>query len=149
MANTVQVLGIQKVIAALRKEGVKKAKTTEGYTVGFTQRYALVVHETNRKYRVGAWKYLEIPTRQLSNSGELAAVVRQTVKSTGSITIGLKFAALRIQREATDRSNNFVPVASGALRGSVYVGKGNAEKEAVAAFARSERIRLKGKKKKK
>ena len=151
MPNTVQIRGVQAVLAALRKEGLKRAKSTGTVTVGFTQRYALVVHETNRKYNQGKagtkkrqWKYLETPTRQLSNSGELAAQIRTVAKKTGSITMGLKIAGLRLLREAQD----VVPRDTSALRASGFVGVGNAIPESQAAFSKSETLRKKKRKKK-
>ena len=143
MAVTSQVRGVQAVLTALKKEQVKGLKFNVEYTVGFTQKYALAVHETNKKYRVGGWKYLETPTRRLSNSGELGLIIRKAVKATGKIETGLALAALRIQRDAMKA----VPIDTGALRGSAFTGKGKGLKEAGAAFARSERIRQQKKKK--
>ncbi len=130
-------------MTALRKEGLKRAKSTGMYTVGFTQKYALAVHETNRNYRVGGWKYFERPTRKLVNSGELALQIRTVAKKTGSITMGLKIAAFRLLREATLGRNDYIPIDTGALRASGYVGLGTGEKEAQAGFIKSEQVRQK------
>lgn len=143
MPNIVQVKGVQAILNALKKEGLKRAKTTGTVTVGYTQKYALAVHETNRAYKNGRlWKYLEIPTRQLSNSGALTALIRKTALATGNITTGLKIGALRIQKE----SMKIVPLDTGALRASAFVGIGDGIKESEAAFSKSEALRNKKKK---
>jgi hypothetical protein len=38
---------------------------TIGYG-GAAESYAVIVHETNRNYKVGSWKYLEIPFREMA-----------------------------------------------------------------------------------
>lgn len=156
MAN---VFGIKNVKALLDKLEDRRRKSLTGdngsVVVGYNAKYAVWVHEMIEKHageprtgtrkdgskRTGRWwdpigrgqpKYLEQPARELSNSGELARVIRESYKGgagarnskgqfIGAATLltALAVGAQRIQRE----SQKLVPVDLGNLKGSAFVEK--------------------------
>lgn len=89
--------------------------------VGYTANYALKVHEDmNAKHKKGKTaKYLERPTRELSNGGEIKRIVDTAVGRGVSLEDALLLAGLRIQRE----SQKIVPVDTGNLKGSAFTRK--------------------------
>lgn len=106
--------------------------------VGFSQKYAVDVHE-NLEARHAAGKqakYLEAPARRLHL--ELAKIVRDVFKRTGSWSKGLLMAGLRLLREA----QQVVPIDTSALKASGYVAfKKDEASASSAAFSKSEGIR--------
>ncbi len=149
MAN---LAGITNVKALLDKLEDRRRKSLTGdrgsVVVGYEARYAVYVHELiemklrgldrigkrpDGSQRAGKYwdpqgrgqaKFLEQPTRELSNSGELSRVIRAAYKGsadTESATLlnALVVGAMRIQRE----SQKLVPVDSGNLKGSAFVEK--------------------------
>lgn len=125
-------------LTAKLKKLAREAKEQENVVVvGYSQRYAIWVHETNKNYRVGQWKYLEDPNRRLQST--LRAIIVQVYKKTRSMKQALLVAAFRLLRE----SQELCPEDTGALRASGYVAMESEEQQvAAAAFARSETIRL-------
>lgn len=106
---------LNKTIDRLKKQAEDDSKAS--VTVGFTQNYALYVHEDmSAKHPHGQAKYLEQPARELSNSGELGRLASEVVKSGGKLEQGLLVAGLRIQREA----QLLVPIDTSALKASAF-----------------------------
>lgn len=122
MANTIQILGVEKVLAnfSRREKEAIEANSAEA-RVGYTANYAVFVHEINKNYRNGKqWKYLERPARQLNNSGELGQIIIRAVKGGAKLQQALFLAALRIQRD----SQKEVPVDTGNLKASAFTRAG-------------------------
>lgn len=84
--------------------------------VGYTAKYAAAVHETNREYRVGQWKFLEEPARVYRK--ELISIVVSAYKTTGDFESALLLAALRLKRISQE---DYVPVATGHLKGTAFI----------------------------
>lgn len=105
--------------------------------VGFTQRYAVYVHENLDAYHpVGQAKFLEEPARTFQP--EIARVVNEVYKKTGSMRQALLIGGLFLQRKAQERT----PVDTSALRASAYTAaEEDAEGAAAEAFNASEQIR--------
>jgi hypothetical protein len=104
----------------------KQHGTVEDVVVGFTQSYALYVHEIPARHVVGNMHYLIGPARRLKR--ELGNIVEETTANTFSLQNGLLTAGRRLQREA----QNEVPVDTGALKASSFTAK---ESELNAASA--------------
>ena len=121
--------------AVLKK---KKAEMlgTSPVVVGFTQSYALIVHENLEAFHpVGQAKYLEEPARTLQK--ELGDITKSHVVSGGSLQDGLLKAGLRLQREAQE----LTPVDTGALRASAFTAKQEDVEQASAdAYAKGQKI---------
>lgn len=85
-------------------------------TVGYTQQYAVFVHEDlAAKHRAGKTaKFLETPTRRLAP--ELGKLIGDGVKRGMTLVQALLVAGLRIQRE----SQQVVPIDTGALKASAF-----------------------------
>lgn len=126
-------------MAKLRERYGKEPRVTT--VVGFTQRYALTVHEDLEAHHpVGQAKYLEEPARQLSNSGELGQTVEKGVKAGLTLQQSLAVGGLRLQREAQDP---YTPVDTSALKASGFTcQESELEQVSAEAFAKSEAIRL-------
>ena len=109
---------------------------SESVTVGFTQRYAIYVHEVQATHKVGQWKYLETPTRYLKR--EMARMIEVAMKNGVNLRQSLMFAGLRLQREA----QLLTPVDTSALKASAFTcPTKDIEAISQAAFAKSENIR--------
>jgi len=138
-----KIEGVNSVKAALRKLAQKYGgDRVETVQVGYTQRYALYVHEDlNAHHAPGKQaKYLEAPARRLER--ELGQIVAEVTKKS-SLQKGLLVAGLRLQRE----SQLIVPVDTSALKASAYTAlEKDADSASAAAFAKSEAIRTKGNK---
>jgi len=114
-----QILGLQKLVAQLRaKAAASRREDNVSVSVGFTQAYAIFVHEDlTAKHKPGKQaKYLEQPARQLSSSGELGRIVLRAKQSGQTMAQGLLLAGLRLQREAM----MLCPVDTGALKASAF-----------------------------
>lgn len=121
-----KVEGVEKVIAALKKRGLKwlaessgKAPTDKrvnpSVIVGYTQSYALVVHEDMQAYHpVGQAQYLRQPARE--HERELGNIAVKAVRNGATIAQAILLAGLRLQRE----SQLLVPVDTSALRASAF-----------------------------
>lgn len=105
---------LQKLIYALRDRAAK-ANREASVIVGYTQSYAVYVHEDLEVYhKVGQAKFLEQPFRELA--GELKRIVFLAVKRGQTMSNALLLAGLRLQRESQRR----VPVDTGALKNSAF-----------------------------
>jgi hypothetical protein len=94
-----------------------KAVKPASVSVGFTQSYAIYVHENlEAKHTNGQAKFLEQPYREMTDSGELLQIVKDTVRGGGSLEQGLLKAGLALQRAA----QLLTPVLTGALRNSAF-----------------------------
>ena len=129
------VVGIPGVNEELRKIARKSGKLNHGNViVGYTQRYAVYVHEVQAKHKTGKqWKYLEAPFRVLAP--EIIKIVARIYEATGSVTKGLLVAGLRLQRE----SQKIVPIDTSALKASAYTAlESKAPAAALAAQAKAD-----------
>jgi hypothetical protein len=108
--------------------------------VGYTQSYALVVHEVDARHAEGKQKkYLEGPARQYAR--QIADVSRNTP---GTMEQRLVRSGLFLQRKSQD----VVPIDTGALKSSAFTALAEeADNSAREAWARSEEIRLAAKSK--
>jgi hypothetical protein len=115
-----KVLGIPELNAKLRAIGIKSKKNNVGAVyVGYTQHYAIYVHEVQAKHKEGKqWKYLEAPFRRLAPI-VVPALVAKVYEATGSLLKGLLVAGLRIQRE----SQLIVPIDTSALKASAFTAR--------------------------
>lgn len=134
-----KIENLNKLKESLKKRGKGTGKVS--VTVGFTQSYAIHVHENlHSRHPVGQAKYLEQPARELQ--GVLGKVVVATMVQGNTLEQGLVNAGLRLQREA----QKLTPIDTGALRASAFTAKENeVESKAAEAHKQSEKIR-KGKK---
>ncbi len=106
-------------------------------TVGFTQRYALWVHEVQARHVVGQWKYLETPARQKTR--EMARMIETALKSNIPLMQALMFAGLNLQRAA----QLLTPVDTSALKASAFTcPTRDVESVSQTAFQKSEAIRI-------
>lgn len=113
------VNNLQKVLSALRDAQGKYMpggrKSNVRVVVGYTQSYAIYVHENRNAFHpVGKAGFLLDPARRLA--GELARIVRTALRRGRTVSQALLMAGLRLQRE----SQQEVPVDTGALRASAY-----------------------------
>lgn len=112
----------------LKKLANKHGKKNPMITVGYTQGYAIFVHETHKTNS----KYLETPTRQLAP--RVGQIVNKAVARGATLEQGLVLGGLLIQRE----SQKVVPVDTGALKASAFTAKeSDLETEIKAAEARA------------
>ena len=115
-----RLMGLTKLKTDLTSRGRKAVKDTkESVVVGYTMNYAIHVHErTDLAHAPGKQaKYLEDAYKEVMP--EIPSIVRQIYKKTNSIVKWLLVAGLRVQR----RSQQLVPIKTGALRASAYTGK--------------------------
>lgn len=112
----VKIEGAEKVYEALRKLHEQTAQDAKSVVVvGFTQNYAVYVHENLEAYHhVGQAKFLETPLRV--NRNDIATVITLGVQRTKSVLKGLLLGGLRLQREA----QKLCPVDTGALKNSAF-----------------------------
>lgn len=139
---------VQGLNAVLRKLNALRKQSKEADAsvfVGYTQNYALWVHEIPAQHKEGKqWKYLETPARQLRK--ELAGIVMSVFQKTGSMRKGLMIAGLRLQRA----SQEIVPIDTSALKASAFTAfEEDAPAAASAAFSKSEKYKTRGMKTKK
>lgn len=133
-----RIEGIKQLNAKLRKLETDSRRQDDGMVyVGFTQNYAVYVHENKEaRHAVGQAKFLSEPARTMAN--ELFRIVKSVKKSTGSVRKGLLVAGLRLQREAQLKT----PVDTGALKASAFTAYAEqARSEAIQAYHKSEQIR--------
>ena len=112
MAKIENVHAVRRALDKLMR--IARREDGAAVIVGYTANYAVHVHENDRKYRVGEFKFLEKPARLLQR--ELARIIRTVRKQTGSLKDGLLLAGMRLQRE----SQKLVPVDTGNLKGSAF-----------------------------
>ena len=143
MKVSTKIIGMDKLTAKLRKMGLDaKQLSSEGVVVGFTQRYAIYVHEVQARHKPGKqWKYLESPFRTLMTTGELMRIIKEVYQKTKSLTKAFLVAGLRIQRVA----QQIVPIDTGALKASAFTTlESNLSTAAALAFKKSEAKRIEG-----
>jgi len=146
MAKVNNIKGVAKLLPKLKKlEMEVKAQNGATVVVGFTQSYALYVHENLEAYhRVGSAKFLEGAANQLQST--LRRIIDSVVLQTNDLRKALLTAGLRLQREA----QKLTPVDTGALKASAFTDfQENIEGVAQRAFERSEKIRQRKRKKRK
>lgn len=135
VAKLERVKAVQTRLKALRD---KANRDQNEVVVGFTQVYALKVHEdVQAHHKEGKQaKYLEGPARRYGKEiGELVARVYKQTKSMGK---ALFVGGLRLLREA----QLIVPVDTSALKNSGYVAFAkDADQASADALATSEKIR--------
>lgn len=134
------IQGVDSVVASLKK-AQKKGEGVE-VQVGYTQNYALVVHERlDVAHKVGQAKYLEQPLRE--NKDQIQAVIVKAVKAGVSLLQGVLMGGLLLQR----MSQKLVPVDTSALKNSAYTSsKKTAFNVANKAFVKSSKIKAAAKK---
>jgi len=137
-----ELSGLSRVLTAL--EGLKRryydAKPPE-VVVGYTQRYAVYVHEVPAAHKVGKMKYLTDPARRLNNDGSLKNLILEALKAGKKLNLAVLRAGMRVQRESQEE----VPIDTSALRASAFTAyEHEVEGKARAAFDQSEAIRLHG-----
>jgi hypothetical protein len=112
--TSVKIEGYERVVAALRARAAKATGRPKVLVV-YNAPYATVVHETNRHYASGQWKFLEQPARTLRR--ELGGIARETMKAGGTILDAELAAANRL----LEASQELVPVRTGRLKRSGHV----------------------------
>lgn len=110
---------IQKMDSLLKKlqemEAKSRTDNNGAVIVGFTQNYALYVHENLEAHHpVGQAKFLEQPFRELLT--QIPVILKKTAQAGKTLLQGLLIAGLRLQREAQKRC----PVDTGALKNSAF-----------------------------
>jgi CRISPR/Cas system-associated exonuclease Cas4 (RecB family) len=115
-SNMAMVQNVDAVVAFLRDKAAAMDKDgNASVTVGYTQNYALYVHENlMSKHPVGQAKYLEQPFREMKK--EIHGIVAEMLRKRKTMAQALVVAGLRLQRE----SQLLVPVDTGALKGSAF-----------------------------
>lgn len=112
----VKIDGLAKLQTQLRDLGRQSDNDNEGVVVGYTQVYALRVHEDlEAHHKPGKQaKFLEQPAREYSQ--EISRIIKETYKRTKSMTKSLLAGGLFLQRQ----SQKIVPVDTGALKNSAF-----------------------------
>lgn len=106
---------LKQLHAKLGALAAKARKDSAVVAVGYTQSYALYVHEDLEAFHAtGYAKYLERPARELG--GELTKIIVGELKNGRTMAQSLLKAGLRLQRE----SQLLVPVDTGALKNSAF-----------------------------
>ena len=106
--------GISRLKSKLMTLADKFGQPKASVTVGFTQRYALHVHEVQASHVVGQWKYLESPARSLA--GQITKNVQTALSSGISMEQSLMLGGLLLQRAA----QQITPVDTSALKASAF-----------------------------
>ena len=135
----VKIENMSRLIARLKTMQANTPAQRESAATGFTQRYALYVHEDPlANHAPGkSWKYLELPAKQLRE--EIFVIVMKVYKKTKSMAQALLFGCLRLQRAAQE----IVPIDTSALKNSAWTAlEKDIPNVSNAAFAKSEAIRL-------
>lgn len=133
-----RIEGLDKYKRSMGELMVKAKRGGDSVVIGYTQAYALKVHEDlEAHHRPGKQaKYLEEPAR--TQSTQIAQVIRATYKRTRDRVASLLAGALYLLRA----SQAIVPVDTGALRASGFVAvESEAETEALRAYLRSEGVK--------
>lgn len=110
-----KIEGVPQLLAQMKELSRDKRYRSASVIVGFTQAYALHVHEDLEAHHpVGKAKFLEDPFRRLAR--EIPGIVNQVFRQGKSLAEGLLIAGLRVQRE----SQLETPVDTGALKASAF-----------------------------
>lgn len=140
MAN---IEGLDKVVKKLEALANDKNWDGTGVVVGYTQSYAVNVHEDlDASHRAGKTaKFLEGPAREYNT--QISELINRTYKATKDIKKALMVGGLFLQR----KSQMIVPIDTGALRASAFTALDkDAASAAAQAHAGSEAIRRSRKK---
>lgn len=137
---TINLEGAKGLLAKLNELGVKAKEASEAsVTVGYTQNYALYVHEIPAYHVVGEVEYLMKAVR--ATKKEVQANIIKAYQRGATLEQALLIGGLRFQREAMNRT----PIDTGALRASAFTDlTKNVERVSLEAFIKSERIRITG-----
>lgn len=137
MADLGKIKGLDSLVAKLRAKAAKEKKDGDvAVVVGYTQNYAVYVHEDLTKAHGAAFnvkhaaeiasgeehtrgadqqaKFLERPARE--NRQEYAAIVEDALKKGKTLAQALLLAGLKLQRD----SQQLVPIDTGLLRASAF-----------------------------
>lgn len=116
MAVITKVSGIERIVQALQRRAAKASRETNvSVGVGFSQSYAIHVHENLAAvHPVGQAKFLEQPARTMRN--ELLGTVRSLLLAGKTMSQALLVAGLKLQRAA----QRLCPVDTGALKNSAF-----------------------------
>lgn len=115
MPSGVKVTGVSGLLRTFRRLAAEAGRPRPSVLVGYTQSYALWVHEDmEARHPNGQAKYLEEPFRRLTP--ELKAMIVGYVKQGKTVEQALLLAGLYLQAE----SQRLVPVDTGALRNSAF-----------------------------
>lgn len=138
MAKFAKIEGIDRLVHRLRKMSKDAKNADQTVVVGFSQRYAIYVHEDLTAYhKVGTAKFLEKPARRRRKA--LGKMIAKVFKSTKNMKQALLTAGYSLLRSA----QKITPVDTSALRASGYVAlEKDYKRRAAEAFAKSEQIRL-------
>lgn len=129
--------GLDSLYAKLDAMG-KAADNNEPVIVGYSQKYALIVHENlTAHHKEGKQaKYLETPARAYVK--QIANIVAEVYKKTKNLTLAKLAGGLFLLR----KSQEIVPVDTAALKASGYVAvESKAEAAAQDALSASEAVR--------
>lgn len=133
----VKIEGVAGLKSKLSKLAGKYGNPKESVTVGFTQQYALHVHEVQAHHVVGQWKYLETPARAVKLV--FSKLITDSLKRGVNMLQSLMIGGLRLQREA----QMLTPVDTSALKASAFTcPTRDVDATSAAAYAKSESIRL-------
>lgn len=109
------VIGLQNLLKKFKNLARAYGEPTPSISVGYTQGYALKVHEDLQAFHdEGQEKYLEQPFRELLP--DLKRMVLDLVRSGKTVEQALLIAGLYLQGE----SQKLVPIDTGALRASAF-----------------------------
>lgn len=114
-----KVLGMRSLRDNLQKRLRKAGKGTKAGTasviVGYTQEYAIYVHENLEAYHeVGNAKFLEIPFREIEP--DVPSILRKSIAAGMTLPQALLALGLKVQRTSMEQ----VPIDTGALRSSAF-----------------------------
>lgn len=130
--------GIDQLQSKLSEMELAATMDNQTVLVGYTQSYALKVHEDLEAHHKPGKKakYLEAPARRLARV--LTKIVVDVYLRTKSLSQGILAAGLRLQRE----SQEIVPVDTSALKASAFTAfESGANAAAAKAYQRSQAIR--------
>lgn len=121
MADMVKIDGVKELLQRFKAEARARGGRAS-VTVGYTQSYAVYVHENlEAKHPVGQAKFLEQPAREMAE--ELGDIIARAMQRGAAMLQALYMAGLRLQRE----SQKLVPVDTGALKGSAFTRRDTGE----------------------
>lgn len=113
MAKVERVNQVTATLQKLVADGKKQDDSS--VTVGYTQAYALFVHENLAAvHPIGQAKFLEQPARTMAS--ELSQYIKNALKAKKTLSQALLLAGLKLQAA----SQKLVPVKTGALKGSAF-----------------------------
>jgi hypothetical protein len=117
MAEVSKIKNVQRLLAKLRAKAAQARKDTDvSVSVGYTQSYAIYVHENmEAQHKDGKQaKYLTGPMKQ--HKKEIADVIKNSLKHKKTMAQSLLLGGLLLQR----LSQQVVPIDTGALKNSAF-----------------------------